>query len=253
MAEIAVLLSAGRHPATGRARPADSDSRALQLARTLQASGHQVTVVHAGPDDEPLRLYAGFGTANLVRLAIAEGTDALPVLVYWLKRHRPALILTGAHAERGPGTGLLPYALATALGGTCIPEIAAIEELAERVSVVQALEGGRRRRLAAALPAILTAAHAAPVPAGWAYARARRAAISIEPVADPVPEATPWRIEPARPLAKPVKKIRGGAAARMAAATSFTTGKGKLMVQPDPHEAAEAIVGYLTSEGLLRR
>ncbi|HEX2525221.1 MAG TPA: hypothetical protein VHL31_02830 [Geminicoccus sp.] len=253
MADVAVLLSAGRHPATGRLRPADRDSRALALAGSLLAAGHSVTAVHAGPEDEPLRHYGGFGIGDLVRLAVQEEADALPALAGWLARHRPALVLAGAQAERGAGSGLLPYALAGSLGGTCVPEVVAIEDLGDRVTLIQAQAGGRRRRLAATLPTVVIAAHAAPLPAGWAYGRAVRARLAVEPVAEQVPAASSLRAEPARPLARPVRKIRGGAAARMAAATSFTVGKGRLMVQPTPREAAEAIADYLAGEGLLQR
>ncbi len=254
MAEIVVLLSAGRHPATGRPRPAASDARALQLARSLEAEGHQVTALHAGPDDEPLRGYAGYGPVELVRLDVPADADPAPALAAWLALHRPALVLAGARAEHGAATGLLPYALARALGGACVPDAVAVEFLADRITLIQAREGGRRRRLAAPAPAVLTIAHAAPAASGWAYARASRAAVTVAPVMEqPLPAAMSWRTEPARPLARPVRKVRGSAAARMAAATSFTAGKGRLLVQPDPEEAARAILDYLDAEGLLGR
>jgi electron transfer flavoprotein beta subunit len=177
----------------------------------------------------------------------------LPALVDWLRARTPALVLAGARAEHGAATGLLPYALAKALGGVCIPDVTSIEQVADRTTVIQALPGGRRRRLGTLAPAVLTAAQAAPAPSGWAYARARRAEVAVEPAAMQPAPVVPWRTEPARPLARPVKKVRGGAAARMAAATSFTTGKGKLMVQPAAEEAARAILDYLDGEGLLRR
>ncbi|WP_027136321.1 adenine nucleotide alpha hydrolase family protein [Geminicoccus roseus] len=252
MAEIVVLLSAGRHPATGRPRPADGDARALQLARTLQAAGHDLIGLHAGPSDDALRPYAGFGPLDLVRLDLPEEADPAPALAGWLGARRPALVLAGARAERGPASGMLPYLLAQALGGACVPEVAAIEALAERVTLVQALEGGRRRRLAAPAPAVLTAAATAPEPGGWAYARAARAVVTIEPTAVPPEQAPAWQAEPARSLARPMRRLRGGASARLAAATSFTAGQGRLMVEPPPEEAAKAILDYLAAEGLLR-
>lgn len=253
MAEIVVLLSAGRHPVTGRLRPAESDARALQLARPMQAAGHQVTALHAGPADDPIRAYGGYGNVDLVRLDLNGDADPLPALTDWLGPRRPALILAGARAERGPASGLLPYALAKALGATCISAVTTLEALEERVTLVQALEGGRRRRLAAPAPAILMAAQAAAPPSGWAFAKAARATVRVEPAAAPSQSLPSWRIEPARPLARPVKKIRGGAAARMAAATTFVTGSGKLLVRPEAEEAARAIADYLEAEGLLRR
>ncbi|WP_222184146.1 hypothetical protein [Geminicoccus harenae] len=251
MAEIVALLSAGCHPETGRLRPAAGDAAALALGLALCASGHRLIGLHAGPADDALRVYAGFAAFDLVRLDLPAEADALPAILPWLAERHPALVLAGARAEQGAGTGLLPYALAQAMGAACIPEVAGVEELAERVTLVQALPGGRRRRLAAPAPAVLVAAARAAPPSGWAYARALRA--RTVPVTVQEPAATPaWRSEPARPLARPVRRIRGGAAARMAAATSFTAGKGQLLVQPPPDEAARVILAYLEAEGLLR-
>ena len=44
---IAVLVSVGRHPASGRARRADRDARALELALRLSPSARPL-VIHAG-------------------------------------------------------------------------------------------------------------------------------------------------------------------------------------------------------------
>ena len=247
-----VLLSAGRHPATGRPRPAASDLRALQLARAITSPNYKVIGLHAGPSDADLQVYAGFGDIHLFRLDVPADTDVYPTLFDWLYHQPTTLMLAGARAEHGRASGLLPYALAARLGAACIPDVAAIEAAGERVTLIQALEGGRRRRLAAPFPAMLTAASSAPAPASWAYARAARAAITVLAAAAAPLDPT-WRIEPARPLARPVKKLKGGASARLAAATSFATGKGRLLVSPPPEEAAKAIADYLEAEGLLRR
>ncbi|HWL67626.1 MAG TPA: hypothetical protein VNS22_04495 [Geminicoccus sp.] len=253
MAEIVALLSAGCHPETGRLRPAAGDAAALALGLALCSSGHRLIGLHAGPADDVLRVYAGFAGFDLVRLDLPSDADPLSAILSWLAERHPALVLTGARAELGAGTGLLPYALAEAMGAACIPEVAGVEELAERVTLVQALPGGRRRRLAAPAPAVLVAAGRAAPPPGWAYARALRARIDTVPATALEPAVPPaWRSEPARPLARPVRRIRGGAAARMAAATSFTAGKGQLLVQPAPDEAARVILTYLEAEGLLR-
>ena len=252
MTEIVVLLSAGRHPVTGRPRPSPSDARALQLALTIPDA--RITALHAGPTDEALRPYAGYGQADLVRLDVAADADPLPAIVAWIVSAAPRLVLTGCAAERGPAAGLLAYALAARIGAACIPEATVIESVGERITLIQAMEGGRRRRLTAPAPAVLTASNAAPAPPHWAYARTLRATIAVTPTA-PVPSAdhAARRTEPARPLARPVRKLRGGAAARLAAATSFTTGNGNLMVGPSPEGAAKAIADYLQAEGLLPR
>jgi len=66
--DIAVLLSVGRHPASGRARRADLDARALELALGL-ADTARVHAIHAGDPQEPaLREYLGMGIGRLTVL-----------------------------------------------------------------------------------------------------------------------------------------------------------------------------------------
>ena len=48
--EVAVLVSVGRHPVTGRARRADQDARGVEL--TLSLAGARISLLHAGALDE---------------------------------------------------------------------------------------------------------------------------------------------------------------------------------------------------------
>ena len=64
MFEIAVLLSVGGHPASGRARRAPLDAQALELALRLAEAGQatRIHALHAGNPAEPaLRDYLGMG------------------------------------------------------------------------------------------------------------------------------------------------------------------------------------------------
>ena len=116
--EVAVLVSVGRHPITGRARRADQDARGLELALGLERRlpGSRVSLLHAGPraeeNEAALRGYlgmsAGTGLDTLTLLEQAEGSDAIPVLAEHLAAAPPQLVITGARAERGEGSGLLP-------------------------------------------------------------------------------------------------------------------------------------------------
>lgn len=49
--DVAVLVSIGRHPTTGRARRAEQDARGLELALAMEAElpGTRISVLHAGP------------------------------------------------------------------------------------------------------------------------------------------------------------------------------------------------------------
>jgi electron transfer flavoprotein alpha subunit len=68
--QIAVLLSTGRHPASGRARRSPLDARALEAALALaDETGGYVHGIHVGDPDEPaLRDYLGMGLKRLTVL-----------------------------------------------------------------------------------------------------------------------------------------------------------------------------------------
>lgn len=248
--EIAVLVSVGRHPASLRARRADSDARALELA--LQVGG-RVRVIHAGDPDEPaLRDYLGMGVAELTVLRLPPGADALPVLVQHLRENPPALLLTGAQAEQGWSSGQLPYALAQALGYALVPAVAGIELTGQQARLLQALPRGRRRAVGAALPLLAVIDQAAPAPRQSAYGPAQRGQIKVIETA--AAQAAPlWEERPARKRPKRLKLASGGSAAeRLKAASGMQSGRGQLMVEPAPEEAAAAIYAYLVAEGIIQ-
>src|SRR5262245_2387122 len=174
--DVAILLSIGRHPASGRSRRADLDSRALELALRL---GPDVLLhgIHAGDPGEPaLADYLGMGLATLTVLRQPPGADVLPALASHLGAIKPALVLTGLAAETGEGSGMLPYLLAEKLGAALLPAIAEAVLAGGGIAVLQALPRGRRRKLAAGLPAVVTVDRAAPAgrPRAFALARAGR-------------------------------------------------------------------------------
>jgi electron transfer flavoprotein beta subunit len=254
--DVAVLLSIGRHPASGRSRRADLDARALELALRL---GLEVRLhaVHAGDPTEPaLGDYLGMGLATLTVLRQPPGADILPALADYLAALKPGLVLAGLTAEAGEGSGMLPYLLAQRLGAALLPAMAeaslAGPSLAgQGIAGLQALPRGRRRRLAAGLPAVLTVDRAAAPGRQSAFARARAGRIvTIE--APPAPRAAGVREVPARPKPRRLKIATGGSAAeRLRAATEMQAGRGQLLVQPTPEAAAEAILDYLVKEGIL--
>ena len=250
--DVAILLSVGRHPASGRSRRADLDARALELAFSI---GYRTRLhgIHAGDPAEPaLTDYLGMGLTTLTVLRQPPGADALPVLVRHLAEIKPALIFAGAAAEIGEGSGILPYLIARTLKATLLPAIAQIEFSGEGVTALQALPRGRRRRLAAPLPVVVTADRAAPAGRQSAFARARDGSIVALKTPANLPAAGDLREVPARSKPKRLKIVTGASAdERLKAATELQAGRGQLLVDTPPEEAARVIFEYLCKEGIL--
>ena len=250
--DVAVLVSAGRHPASGRSRMAAADARALELGLRLGPSA-ALHVIHAGDPEEPaLRDYLGMGVERLTLLRQPAGADVASALLAHLQSLQPRLILTGTAAEQGEGSGMLPYLLAERLGAVLLSHVAEVSLEATSLIALQALPRGRRRRLSAPLPALATVALAAAAPRQSAFARARRGRIEIVDMPAVMPAADERRILPARPKPRRLKLATGGSAAeRLKAATEMQAGRGRLLVNPPAEEAARAIYDYLVEEGIL--
>lgn len=254
--DIAVLLSVGRHPASGRGRRAEIDARALELSLELALGlGGRLHAIHAGdPADLALRDYLGMGLERLTVLRQPAGCDVLPALLSHLQAIKPALILAGSAAEDGPCSGMLPYAVAQALGLPILPAAAEASVNNGLLDMLQALPRGRRRMLRANLPCLVTVDRSAKAPRPSAYAKARRGVIDTREMAPGPNLQTNAREVPARPRPRRLKIMSGGSAAeRYRAATEMQAGRGKLMVDPPADEAAAAIMEYLHAEGILTK
>ncbi|PWC46320.1 electron transfer flavoprotein subunit beta [Azospirillum sp. TSA6c] len=261
--EVAVLLSIGRHPVSGRARRAATDAQALEMALSLRPQ--RLTAIHAGPaaDAEALRDYLGMGLKRLTLLVLPEGADPVEPLIAHLRRLAPSLVLTGRQAEDGEGSGMLPYLIARGLEAAVVADVVRIgpsdapASSASMTDLVQALPRGQRRALTVTGRLIATVHPSAPPARASAFGPARRGV--IEPVAEPVTfEATadlflsecehrPWRPKP-----KLMRVKRGGSALdRLKAATESKSGKGQLLVNPTPEAGALAIYDSLVEQGML--
>ena len=147
---------------------------------------------------------------------------------------------------------MLPYLLAEALGATLLANVAEIALASAGIRALQALPRGRRRSLSAPLPTLATVSLAAPAPRPWAFARARRGRIEVIDLPAGPPIADDIREQPARPKPRRLKlATTGSAAERLSAATEIQAGRGRLLVDPAPEEAAAAIYDYLVEEGIL--
>src|SRR4051794_5882169 len=185
MVDIAVLLSVGSHPASGRARRSPLDAQALELALRLLEAGQatRIHALHAGNPAEPaLRDYLGMGLDRLEVLETAPGADPVPALTARLRELAPALILAGTVAEGGEDSGMVPYLIAQALNRTLAPDIAGIAFPDAEAALTQALPRGQPRLITAAPPLVATLHGSAHAARQIAFARARRGTIDARQV-----------------------------------------------------------------------
>ncbi|SIS55945.1 electron transfer flavoprotein subunit beta [Neptunomonas antarctica] len=257
--KIVSLISIGQHPASGRARRAEQDGRAVELGMTLAASSstQNLTVLHAGDSQQAaLRSYAGMGLESVRVLQLRESADAVKTLSEYLHKHAPDIILTGVRAESGESSGMMPYLLGESLGWPVVSRIADIVSIKEGVAeILQALPRGQRRALTVRLPFIASVDNAAPEPRQSAFGPANRAFMEQQQChSEPDTARNGWSIVSARKRPKRLKIVKAKTAAdRFKAATAKPQGAGgKIMKNQPAAEQAQAIFDLLLEEGVLR-
>lgn len=255
---VAVLVSVGQHPLTARARRADQDSRAVEMALTLENAS--VSLLHAGQQnsdhEEAIRGYLGMGINSVSLIEQQPHADVIPALANALRASAPQLVLTGTRAETGEASGVTPYLLAEALGWPIITGLAAVEKVEQGViTVLQALPRGKRRRLRIRLPALATVDSSAPAARQSAFGPARRGELAHQKAASELDEAlSTWQLQPARKRPKRLKIVKSSSARDRfkAAAAKSGGGGGQTLNDVTPEQGAEAIFKLLKEEGVLR-
>jgi len=253
---IAVLVSVGQHPVSGRPRRADQDARAVELGLAL--AGGSLSLVHVGDAGEPaLRQYLGMGLHTMTVLQEAPEADVAPPLLQYLATHPADIVLAGVQAECGEASGLLPYLLAERLGWPLVPRIAEIRAVENgRAEVLQALPRGQRRALTVSLPFVATVDSAAPGARQSAFGPGQRGRFDIQPgLAQPDVARAGWVETKASPRPKRLNVVKAKSATeRFKAATAKPQGQGgQVLKRESNREKAQAIFDLLVAEGVIRQ
>ena len=247
---VEVLVSVGRNPASGRARRAPCDARAVELALRLAPAA--LGLVHAGdPREATLRDYLGMGKVRMVALECAPDDDPLPALIDYLTGSAAELVLAGRRAEGQEDSGLVPYLLAEALGRPLIDNVVEIRPTMRGIDFVQALPRGRRKTSRVSTACVATVGEAAPDPRLSAFAPGRRGVIEAVPGTRVHDRArAQWACAPARRRPRRIKRITGNAAERVRAATSVQA-DGRIVADVDSETAARIIYEALVAQGVI--
>ncbi|KMO30361.1 electron transfer flavoprotein subunit beta [Methylobacterium tarhaniae] len=252
---IAVLLSEGRHPVSGASVLPRLEAQAIRIAAGLgQAYG-----LHAGPDAASVAEALGQGLGRIEHVVLAAEADPVPALAARLRATAPDLVLAGRRGQGGDETGMVPYALAAALGLPLIPDVVAAgagDAEAGTLCLDRSLGRGDRLRVVVRGPVVATVHPDAPAPLAYAFGRARRGSIDrLDP--GPAPVAAPVTAEE-RPYRRRPRLVKGAptggsAAERLKAATGEAgpAAGGRLLVHPDPDEAAREILAHLRRIGVV--
>ncbi len=243
--KILVLLSAGRHSASGAPRPVPVELQAIALGLALAGDqGGSVSGLHAGMVDPSVADALGHGLDEITILRIGAEDDPLPALAAEIAARAPDLVLAGWRGLGGSDSGLLPYRLARACGWPIAADAVSIAPQGEGLGVVQFLKRGRRRRLALMIPAVVTVHEAAPPARNFIYRARLTGTIEEKPGSGAAAKWTEIEARPYRPRPRLIGEGSAGGSAeeRMRAATETRSVGGRLMVHPEPDEAAAAIL-----------
>jgi len=209
-------------------------------------TGQPVVGLHAGTLHDVLHDYLGMGLTRLINLNIPDGQDSIPAIASILSLMKPSLVLTGARAETGDGSGLLPYEIAQRLTMPVVPQIVSATLRAGAAELLQAVPGAKRRLLRLSGPAVVTVDEHGPPLRQVAKGPARRGVIEEVTVSENLCLGPKLMLRPLaeRPARKRPKRI-GPASVGQSTAQRIT------LTNPDAEVAAHAILNFIRNERIL--
>lgn len=249
MSDITVLVAARAHAVSARPTRSRADASAAALALGLSGT---VRLLTAGSlPDAVARDYLALGAPRLEIVECGEAADVLAALLPVL--HNVPWVLTGTRSESEHGTGMLPHALAAALGRPVVTDVLAVQPDGDAWIVTQALPKGARRRLRISPPAVLAVSAAAPQTLRHSLADAMAGQIVRTPVQTSGPATAPaGRRVPNSKRRKllEAKTVQSGHARMLGAIESPSTG-GTVLQAGNPHTKAQAVLDYLRAHSLV--
>lgn len=243
--QIAVLVSAGRHPSSGKPRHCRNDSLALQLGLNLAS---ELKVLHAGKaDNSALQDYLALGAR---KIEVISSTDNI-VENLAAQLENIDLIFTGTRAENGEDSGLLPYLLAAKLSLPLVAGALEVSLNADHLEVLQFLPKGQRRRVMVKLPALVVVHPLAPVQLRYVHAQQKLGAITTLSCKNSGANTPQWRAEKMRnPIKLSAKFTQTGHERLMSAISSKNKG-GTVVNEGNSVEKAQVILDYLREHQLI--
>jgi electron transfer flavoprotein beta subunit len=254
MSRIAVLVSTRIDPVSGRATRSSADAAAVALA--LRQETQPLLLATADMSEPVAREYLGLGAPSLTRLATMPGDDLGGALAS--AAQAAPLLLCGAQAQGGLGSGLLPYQVAALLGRPLIPDVVEVQADGPGWLLRQALPRGARRRLRVGGAAVLVLGDRAPAAARYAWDAAQQGRIvtnspAASPAANPAANLV-WQAEAARKQLRPLApRVQLSGHARMARAVGSGTASagGRVLKDGSVDDKARALYEHLLQLGLL--
>lgn len=254
MSRIAVLVSTRIDAVSGRATRSSADAAAAALA--LRLDPQPLLLASADMSDAVAREYLALGVPTLTRLATPASADVAAALA--AAAASTPLLLCGAQAQSGLGSGLLPYQVAAALGRPLIADVVDLQADGQGWMLRQALPRGARRRLRVTGPAVLVLGERAPAATRHSWDAAQRGLIlpaSGEMRGHAAAVAAPaWSQEPARKQLRPLApRVQLSGHARMARAVGSGTSSagGRVLKDGSVEDKARALYEHLLAIGLL--
>lgn len=252
MTRVVILVAAGHDPDDDEPRRGPLEARAIELGLRLTPD---VDLLYAGDPEEPsLPCYLNMGVKRAFVVPITKQALPTPALIEALKNLSPDIVIAGAQALDGVGSGTVPYAIASALSWPLLPNAVDLKVKDDTIEVTQGLGRGRQRKVASHSPAIVTVAANAPSPRGNEPDEPLDWVIEILPIkVEQIADAPQWDMQPAKPRGQHLNAPdpNASAAERLAAVSGMGASIGAHVQELAPKIAARKLIDHLSKNKLI--